>query len=41
MWEETYFEESSEGEEGEAIALPLSYIGWGILVFSLLLACED
>jgi hypothetical protein len=40
MWEDTDFEESFEGEEGEATTLPLSCT-WGISILSLLLACED
>jgi hypothetical protein len=40
MREDTYFEESFEGEEGEATTLPLSYTR-GISILSLLLACED
>jgi hypothetical protein len=39
--EDTDFEESFEGEEGEeTVALPLSCTGWGISVFSLLLAYD-
>ena len=40
MWEDTDFEESSEGEEGEAAAFPL-ICTWGTLIFSFLLECED
>jgi hypothetical protein len=39
MQEETYFEESFEGEEGKETSLPLSCTR-GISVLSLLLACE-
>jgi hypothetical protein len=41
MRENMDFEESLEGEEEEAVVFPLSFTGWGIPIFNILLACED
>jgi hypothetical protein len=40
MWEDTFLSESFEGEEGAAMAFPLSGAWWGS-VFNLFLAWED